>query len=184
MLKRMILAGLAVAVLIGCGGPPKEEQEKAKAAKANADKANAAVYAVEAYNAAATLDKDAAELIKKNEFDKAKAKLIEAIKKYDEAAKAAPENMKAMAAEMKTAVENFKKDWEAYGKDKAVAVAVKKLKKDQAKTYTDAKAGIEGMVKDVEGMIDTDPAGAKAKMDEVNAKFADLKNMTAAPKKK
>lgn len=184
MLKRMILAGLAVAVLIGCGGPPKEEIEKAKTAKANADKVNAAVYAKEAYDAAATLNKDADELIKKSEFDKAKAKLIEAIKKYDEAAKAAPENMKNMAAEMKTAVENFKKDWEAYGKDKAVAAAVKKMKKDDAKKYNDAKAAIEGMVKDTEGMIETDPAGAKAKMDEINAKFAELKTMTAPPAKK
>ncbi len=56
MLKRMILSGLAVAVLVGCGGPPKEEIEKAKAAKAAADKVNAVVYAAEVYNAAATLD--------------------------------------------------------------------------------------------------------------------------------
>ncbi len=175
----MILSGLAVAVLVGCGGPPKEEIEKAKASKAAADKVNAAVYSADAYNAAATLDKDAQELIKKSEFDKAKAKLIEAIKKYDEAAKAAPENMKTMGEETKKAIADFKAAWEAYGKDKVAAAAVKKMKKDEAKTYADAKAAIETMVKDAEGMIEADPAGAKAKVDEINAKFNDLKAMTA-----
>lgn len=179
MLKRMILSGLAVAILVGCGGPPKEEQDKAKTAKANADKVNAAVYSKEAYDAAEALVKDANEMIKKSEFDKAKAKLIEAIKKYDEAAKAAPDNMKKMGEDAKAAIAAFKTEWEAYGKDKAAAAAVKKMKKDDAAKYSTLKNEIETAVKDAEGMCEADPAGANTKIEEIKAKFADLKAMTA-----
>jgi hypothetical protein len=187
MLKRMVVMAMAltfaVTMLIGCGGPPKEEMEKVKTSKANADKVNAAVYSKEAYDAAAALEKDASEMIKKSEFDKAKAKLIEAIKKYDEAGKAAPDNMKKMGEDAKAAIAAFKTEWEAYGKDKVAAAAVKKMKKDEAAKYTTLKTEIETAVKDAEGMCDADPNGATAKVEEIKAKFADLKAMTA-PKAK
>lgn len=183
MLKRMVVMTMALAfavtMIIGCGGPPKEELEKVKTSKANADKVNAAVYSKDAYDAAAALEKDASEMIKKSEFDKAKAKLVAAIAKYDEAGKAAPDNMKKMGEDAKAAIAAFKTEWEAYGKDKVAAAAVKKLKKEDGAKYTTLKTEIETAVKEAEGVCDTDPNAANTKVEEIKVKFADLKAMTA-----
>ncbi len=87
--------------------------------------------------------------------------------------------MKTMGAETKAAIDAFVKNWEAYGKDKAVAASVKKMKKDVAGKYTETKTAIETLVKEATEMCEADPAGAKVKVDEFTAKFADLKAMTA-----
>ncbi len=163
---------------------PVEQIAMAVTAKAAADKVNAAVYSAEAYNSASTLDKDAQESIKKSEFDKAKAKLIEAIKKYDEAAKDAPKNMETMIAETKADINAFVADLEAYSKDKAVVAAVKEMNKDETKKYNDIKVSIDLIIKVAAEMCERDPAAAKAKIEECSAQLTELKAMSAPKEKK
>ena len=179
MLKRMILAGLAVAVLVGCGGPPKELQEKAAQLQKKALEVKADVYAKADYDAATAAVTKGLDAIKKSDWDGSKKAYTEGVAKFEAAIKAAPEGMKAATEEAKKAIADIKAAWEAYGKDKAAAAAVKKLKKDEAGKYAALKTEIETAVKEAEGMIEADPAGANAKAGEINAKFADLKAMTA-----
>lgn len=146
MLKRIVLSmmalSLAAFVLIGCGGPPKEDMDKATMAMKKAVEAKADMYAKDMYEAGDKAMKEGAELVKKNEFDKAKAKYMEATKQFDAAAKAAPDAMNAMKAEVEKAIADFETAWTAGEKDmmKKMGMAKKDDKAKMDKMMTDAKA--------------------------------------------
>jgi hypothetical protein len=163
MLKRMIVAGMAAVILIGCGGPPKAEMDKATMAKKKADEAMAEVYAAEAYTAGSTAWKEGEELVKKSEFDKAKAKYVEAAAKFDEAANGAAAGKEAMKAETEKMIADFEAAWGAG--EKAMKTAAGKMKGDDKTNFEkmmgDCVTGL-GEAKDL--LSKDDIKGAKEKI--------------------
>lgn len=181
MVKKTLLAlGLAAFVLIGCGGPPKEEIEKANKAKVAADAAKAADYAKETYDAAMASMTAGSDAVKKSEWDKAKKSYMEAGAKFTAAAAEAPAKMEEMKTAATAKVDELKKMMEATGKDKMVMAAMKGKN----------KATFEGMMKEAtammtegEGMIAENAMGAMEKLTAAAAKLDEIK-MMANPGKK
>lgn len=180
MLKRILLAlSIAAFVLIGCGGPPKEDIEKAGKAKVAADAAKAADYAKETYDAAAASMTAGADAVKKSEWEKAKKAYMEAGAKFTAAAAEAPAKMKEMQDAATAKVADLKKMAADVAKDKMVMAAMKG--KDKAK--------FEGMMKEAtammtegEGMIAENAMGATEKLTAAAAKLDEIKT-TANPVK-
>jgi len=181
MVKRTLLAlGFAAFILIGCGGPPKEDIEKANKAKASADAVKAADYAKENYDAATASMTAGSDAVKKSEWDKAKKAYMEAGAKFTAAATEAPAKMKEMQDAATAKVEELKKMMEATAKDKMVMKAMNG--KDKAK-FAAMKTEAETMMKDGEGMIADDAMGAMEKLTAAGAKLDEIK-MMANPGKK
>jgi hypothetical protein len=187
MLKRIVVLAMAVVlpvvVLIGCGGPPKEDIEKATKAKAAADAAKADVYSKDSYDAAMAAWKEGTDLDKKSDFGKSKVKYQEAAKKFDEAAKAAPDNMKKAQDDATAMVATLKAAKEAYGKDKKAMMAAKGMKKDDKAKYDAAMKEFDAMLAEGEGMIADNAMGAMEKLNGAKAKWDEAMAMTM-PKKK
>jgi len=162
-MKKMIVAALAAVILIGCGGPPKAEMDKATMAKKKADEAMAEVYAAEAYTAGATAWKDGEELVKKSDFAKAKAKYVEAAAKFDEAAAGSAAGKEAMKAETEKMIADFEAAWGAGEKD--MKKAGMKMKGDD-KTNFDKMMGdcVTGLGEAKEMLGKDDIKGAKEKI--------------------
>ncbi len=181
MLKRTLLAlGLAAFVLIGCGGPPKEDIEKATKAKASADAVKAADYAKETYDAATAAMTAGAEAVKKSEWDKAKKAYMEAGAKFTAAATEAPAKMKEMADAATAKVADLKKMATEIVKDKGVMAALKG--KDKAKFEAMLKDA-NTMITEGEGMIADNAMGATEKLTAAAAKFEEVKTMANPAKK-
>jgi hypothetical protein len=181
MVKRTLLAlGLAAFVLIGCGGPPKEDIEKAGKAKVAADAAKAADYAKETYDAAVASMTAGADAVKKSEWEKAKKAYMEAGTKFTAAAAEAPAKMKEMQDATTAKVADLKKMMEATAKDKMVMAAMKG--KDKAK-FEAMKKEAEAMMTEGEGMIADNAMGAMEKLTAAGAKLDEIK-MMANPVKK
>ena len=181
MLKRTLLAlGLAAFVLIGCGGPPKEDMEKAKKAQVAADAVKAADYVKETYEAATAAVKAGEEANKKSEWDKAKKAYMEAGAKFTAAATEAPAKMKEMADAATAKVADLKKMAAEIVKDKGVMAALKG--KDKAKFDAMLKEA-NTMITEGEGMIADNAMGATEKLAAAAAKFEEVKT-TANPVKK
>ncbi len=187
MLKRIVVLAMAVVlpvvVLVGCGGPPKEDIEKATKARAAADAAKADVYSKDSYDAAMAAWKEATDLDKKSDFGKSKVKYQEAAKKFDEAAKAAPDNMKKAQDDATAMVASMKASMDAHGKDKKMMMAVKGMKKDDKAKYDAAMKEATAMVTEAEGMIADNAMGAMEKLNAAKAKWDEAMAMTM-PKKK
>ncbi|MBL7995724.1 hypothetical protein JNM05_10170 [bacterium] len=181
MVKRTLLAlGLAAFVLIGCGGPPKEDIEKAGKAKVAADAAKAADYAKETYDAAAKSLNDGVEAVKKSEWEKAKKAYMDATAKFTAAAAEAPAKMEEMKTAATAKVDELKKMMEATGKDKMVMAAMRG--KDKAKFQAMTKEAGD-MITEGEGMIAENAMGAMEKLTAAAAKLDEIK-MMANPGKK
>lgn len=183
MLKRILLAlSISAFVLIGCGGPPKEDIEKANKAKVAADAVKAADYAKETYDAAVALTVAGKEAEKKSEWDKEKKAFMDATAKFTAAATEAPVKMKEMQDAATAKVADLKKMAADVAKDKMVMAAMKG--KDKAK--------FEGMMKEAntmitegEGMIaDNNAMGATEKLTAAGAKLDEVKTMANPIKKK
>lgn len=148
MLRRIVLGttALAVMVLIGCGGPPTEDINKAKANKTAADGANASVYAKDQYDAGVKAWNDGEAAVKAKEWDKAKKAYMEAGKQFDAAAKAAPGAHDAMKAELTDRLAKAEENHAKMEKDKAMAASMMKLNKDN-------KAKAENMKKECKAAV-------------------------------
>lgn len=134
MVGRLSAEALAAIIFLNLFQAEKEtepvgEIEKARSAKTLADKENAAAYSVTTYYEAEKLYNEARELIRKEKYNKAKNKLIEAAGKYDDAAVNARSYITKKRAEAKNSIDAFVKEWETYSKDKTIAASARKREK-------------------------------------------------------
>ena len=125
MFKKIALmtSALALMIIVGCGGPPTEDINKAKAAKVTADAAKAEMYAKDQYDAGTKAWNDGEAAVKGKEWDKAKKAYVESAKQFDAAAKAAPAGHDAMKADLTARMAKL----EADHNDKAMKDMTKKM---------------------------------------------------------
>jgi hypothetical protein len=172
-----------VMVIGGCAKPPEAEQKAAKSAMDAAMSAGADKYATADLDAAKK-KWDAAEAhMKDKKYKEAKQAYEEAKAAFEKAAKGVEAGKKAAAEQVTAAATAVEEAWK--GVEASAKKVEKKLTKEQKDAWAaDAKAIGEGMAKAKE-MAGSDPAGAKAKMDEVKAmveKWGNtLKELAAAP---
>jgi hypothetical protein len=187
MVKRIVVTVMAIAfpvmLLVGCGGPPKEEMEKTKMNKTKAMEAKADTYAKDLFDAAAAAETAGADAVKKSDWDKAKKSYADAAKKFEDAGKAAPAGHDAMKADLTARMAKL----EADHNDKAMADMKKKMgtmKKDEKaameKMVADCKAN-EAAAKDLIAKDDLVAAGEKIAADEKT--HADMALKLNPPKK-
>ncbi len=185
MLKKITLmtSALALMIIIGCGGPPTEEINKAKAAKATADAANAGTYAKDQYDAGTKAWMDGEAAVKGKEWDKAKKAYATAATQFDAAGKAAPAGHDAMKADLTARMAKLAADHN----DKAMADMKKKMatmKKDDKmkmdKSMADCKAN-EAAAADL--IAKDDLVGAAEKITADEAVHAGMMTMMNPPKK-
>ncbi len=185
MLKRILLSitALAVMVLIGCGGPPTEDINKATAAKKAADGVNAATYAKEQYDAATKAWTDGEAAVKAKEWDKAKKAYMESTKQFDAAAKAAPGNHDAMKAEITDRIAKAEENHAKMEKDKALMAMIMKLKPaDKAKADNMKKECKAAIAAAKDALAKDDLMAAKEALDKDENIHKDL--MAMMPTKK
>lgn len=151
-MKQILFIAL-VAIIMGCGAPPKEEIGKAKAAKSAADAVKAADYAKESYDDAIAMMDAGKEAEKKSEWEKAKKAYIDAAAKFEYATKEAPVNMKER---VKTKIDNAKKLWNESEKDKSLIASLSKLKKDVKDVYEKQKENCKKHLDDAIKFIEQD----------------------------
>ena len=183
-MKKMIVMGMivtAMAVLIGCGGPPQEEIAKAEAAKASADAAKANIYVKDAYGLASMAWNDGEAAVKAKEWDKARKAYADAARQFDEAAKGAPAGHNAMKKELTDRMlEKSKKHQEM---EKEIFPAMKKMTKDNEakarKLIEECEAATQAAE---EALAKDDLAAAKEKMDSDD--IIDKNMMALVPAKK
>jgi PBP1b-binding outer membrane lipoprotein LpoB len=179
----LVLLGLVV-VFAGCAKPPDAERQAAKAAMDTAVSVGADKYAVTDLSAAKKIWDTAESQMKGEKYKEAKQSYIDAKAAFEKAAAAGEAGKKAVTDQANaamTAIEGALKTLEATAKKME-----KKLKEKKEAWKTDAQAISEGLGKAKE-MIAADPAGAKAKLDELKARVDKWENtfkeMAAAPPK-
>lgn len=185
MLKRILLSAtaLAVVVLIGCGGPPTEDINKATAAKKAADGANAAMYVKDQYDAATASMTAGEAAVKAKDWDKAKKAYMEAAKAFDAAAKAAPGAHDALKAELTDRLAKAEEGHAKMEKDKAMMASMMKLKKeDKAKADNMVKECKAAVAAAKEALAKDDLMAAKEALDKDDNIHKDL--MAMMPTKK
>lgn len=185
MLKRIILAttALAVTVLIGCGGPPTEDINKATAAKKSADEVNAATFVKEQYDAASASMTAGEAAVKAKEWDKAKKAYMEAAAKFGEAAKAAPAAKDAMKAELTDRLAKAEENHAKMSKDKVMAAAMMKLDKDmKAKAENMKKECAAAIAAAKDALAKDDLMAAKDALDKDDSIHKDMTAMLSAKK--
>lgn len=160
-------SALALMIVIGCGGPPQEEINKAKANKAAAETAKADVYATDQYDAGAKAWVAAEEAGFVKDWAKAKKDYAEAARLFDVAAKAAPAGHDQMKNDVSKAIADFDTKMGAGNKDMASKMKTMK-KEDKAAMDKAGKecAALSAEAKDMLGKDDI--SGAKDKIDEAN----------------
>ncbi len=169
---------------MGCTKPPDAEKQAAKTAMDAAISAGADKFAIADLNAAKKIWEQAESQMNDKKYKEAKQSYIDAKAAFEKAA-AAVEAGKKIADEAKVAMTTIEETWKNLG---ATAKKMEKKMKDKKEAWmADAKTFTEGLGKAKE-MIDADPAGAKAKLDELKT-IADkwdntFKEMAAAPPKK
>jgi hypothetical protein len=183
MLKKLIVAGLALAI-IGCAGEPKEQKMKASKAKETADAAKAEFFAGETYTAGVTAWTDAEAASGKKEFDKAKKGYMEAEAKFKAAAAEVPDAMAKMKEELTAKIAMVEEEHTKMMADKAMMKKVGMLKKDdKAKAdqmMADCKADVAAAK---EALAADDLMMAKEKLD-ADAKIHEELTAMIMPSKK
>jgi hypothetical protein len=177
-----VLFALTLA-FIGCSKPPEAEKQAAKAAMDAALSAGADKYAIADLNAAKKIWDEAESQMKDKKYKEAKQSYIDAKVAFEKAAKAV-EAGKKIADEARAAITTIEKAWENL---EATAKKMERKMKDKKEAWiADAKTFTEGMAKAKE-MIDGDPAGVKAKLDDLKTMVDKWENkfkeMAAAPAK-
>jgi hypothetical protein len=173
MLKKLALAGLALAIL-GCASEPKEEKMKASKAKESAEAAKAAVYAKETYDAGVKSWTSAEAANGKEDFDKAKKGYMEAEAKFKAAAAEAPDKEKSAMEEATKMMETMNADKASMMKDRMVMNAMKG--KDKGK-YADMMKEVDNLMTEAAGMMESDAIGAMEKMTMAKAKMDEMMGM-------
>lgn len=178
----LIVFALTLAFM-GCTKPPDVEKQAAKTAMDAAISAGADKFAIADLNAAKKIWEQAESQMKDKKYKEAKQSYIDAKAAFEKAA-GAVEAGKKTADEAKVAMTTIEETWKNLG---SMAKKMENKMKDKKEVWmADAKTFTEGLGKAKE-MIDADPAGAKAKLDELKT-IADKWNntfteMAAAPQK-
>jgi len=153
-------------LFVGCAKPPEGEKEAAKKAMDAAISAGADKYAVADFEAAKKIWDTAESQMNEKKYKEAKQSYIDAKAAFEKAAAAVETGKKAMADQTKAALQALEEKWK---KLEATAKKMGKKVKGKKEAWTnDAKAIREGLRK-VKEIMATNPAEAKAKLDELKA---------------
>ncbi len=170
-------------VFAGCSKPPEAEQKAAKEAMDGAVSAGADKYAKDDFEAAKKVWDSAESQMKDKNYKEAKQGYIDAKAAFEKAKSGVEAGKKAVADQATAALAATEEAW------KNVEATGKKMEnkmKDKEAWAADSKTISEGLASAKE-MIASDPAGAKAKLDELKGMIdkwdAALKEMAAAPAK-
>ena len=181
----MIFVVLALLLALGgCAQPPEAEKQAAKGAMDAAVSAGADKYAVADLDAAKKVWETAESQMNEKKYKEAKQSYIDAKAAFEKALGAAEAGKKAASDQASAVLASIEEDWK---KLEAKAQTIAKQMKNKKRTWVaDSKAFAEGLAKAKE-MIASDPAGAKPKLDELEAmvdKWENiLKKMAATPAK-
>jgi hypothetical protein len=109
---RIVLGMMIVAAVVSirCEGPPSEEIQRAKAARARADAARADFYVRDTYGLAAMSYNDGEAALKSKEWDKAGKSYAAAARQFDEAAKSVLAGHEAMKKELRERMDEMLED--------------------------------------------------------------------------
>jgi hypothetical protein len=177
-----ILVLMLVLAFAGCAKPPEAEQQAAKAAMDAAVSAGADKYAAADLDAAKKIWESAEAQMKEKKYKEALPLYVDAKAAFEKAAGAVEAGKKAVAEEAKAALAGLEESWK--GLDASARKVEKRLKERKEAWENDAKAFLAGLTTGKE-MLEKDPIGAKAKLDELKAFIekwdASLKELTAAP---
>jgi hypothetical protein len=171
-------------VLAGCAKPPEAEKQAAKGAMDAAISAGADKYAAADLDAAKKVWDTAESQMNEKKYKEAKQSYIDAKAAFEKASAAVGAGKKAASDQANAALASIEEAWK---KLEATASKMAKQMKDKKDAWVaDAKAFADGMAKAKE-MVAADPAGAKAKLDELKAMVDKwdntFKEMAAAPPK-
>ncbi len=150
-------------VFVGCSKPPEAEQKAAKEAMDAAMSAGADKYASSDFEAAKKVWDSAESQVKDKKYKEAKEGYIAAKAAFEKAAAAVEAGKKALADQANAALAATQEAWKNL---EAAAKMMEKKMKDKEAWTADAKTMSEGLDKAKE-MIASDPAVAKAKLDEL-----------------
>jgi hypothetical protein len=169
-------------VLAGCAKPPEEEKQAAKGAMDTAVSAGADKYAATDLGAAKKVWDTAESQMNEKKYKEAKQSYIDAKAAFEKAGAAVQAGKKAASDQASAALASAEEAWKNL---EAIAAKMAKQMKDKKDAWVaDAKAFTDGLAKAKE-TIAADPAGVKAKLDELKAlvdKWDNtFKEMTAAP---
>lgn len=170
-----------VFLFVGCSKPPETEQKAAKAAMDAAMSAGADKYASADFDAAKGKWDEAESQVKDKKYKEAKQTYIDAKAAFEKAAAGVEAGKKAVADQVNADLATLEGAWKNLD---ATAKKMEKKMKDKDAWTNDAKAISEGLAKAKE-MAASDPADAKAKMDEVKGMMDKwdnaFKEMAATP---
>lgn len=180
---RLSLGGLALMlILLGCAKPPDTEREAAKAAMDAAVSAGADKYASADLDAATKVWGTAESEMKEKKYKGAKQSYIDAKAAFEKASAAVEAGKKAAAHQANASLSALEESWKNL--EVRARKMAKRMKEKNEEWTADAGAISEGLAKGKE-MIATDPAGAKAKLDElkgiVDKWESTFKKMASAP---
>ena len=151
-------------ILLGCAKPPDTEREAAKAAMDAAVSAGADKYASADLVAATKVWDTGESQMKEKQYKEAKQSYIDARAAFEQASAAVEAGKKAAADQANASLSALEKSWKNL--EVTAREMAKRMKEKKEEWTTDAGAISEGLAKAKEIMA-TDPAGAKAKLDEL-----------------
>ena len=171
-------------VLAGCAKPPEEEKQAAKGAMDAAVKAGADKYAAAELGAAKKVWDTAESQMNEKKYKEAKQAYIDAKAAFEKAGAAVQAGKKAASDQAMAVLASIEEAWKKL--EATAAKMAKQMKDKKAAWEADAKALTDGLAKAKEA-IAADPAGAKAKLDEMKATVDKWENtfkeMATAPPK-
>jgi hypothetical protein len=177
----IVILALAL-VFTGCAKPPEAEKSAANAAMTAAVTAGADKYAAANLAAAKKVWDSAEAQMKEKNYKEAKQAYVDAKAAFEKATAAVAAGKQAAAAQANAAVAALE---EAWMKLDATAKTLEKKMKDKKEAWTADVTAFPERAKAVKDAIAADPAGAKAKIDELKAIVdkwdAAFKELAAAP---
>jgi len=163
----LIFVTLSILLLLaGCAKPPEEEKQAAKGAMDAAVKAGAEKYAATDLGAAKKVWDTAESQMNEKKYSEAKQSYIDAKAAFEKAGAAVQAGKKAASDQAMAALASIEQAWKKL--EATAAKMAKQMKAKKAAWEADAKAMTEGLAKAKEA-IAAEPAGAKAKLDEMKA---------------
>ena len=180
---RLSLGVLALMlILLGCAKPPDTEREAGKAAMDAAVSAGADKYASADLDAATKVWDTAGSQMKEKKYKEAKQSYIDAKAAFEKASTAVEAGKKAAADQADASLSALEESWK---NSEVTARKMAKRMKEKKEEWTADAGAIRGGLAKAKEMIATDPAGAKANLDElkgiVDKWESTFKKMASAP---
>jgi PBP1b-binding outer membrane lipoprotein LpoB len=179
--KWLVVVLSLVFLFAGCSKPPEAEQKAAKAAMDAAMSAGADKYAATDFGTAKKVWDGAESQMKDKKYKEAKEAYVGAKAAFEKASAGVEAGKKAVVDQVNNDLAALEGRWKDLD---ATAKKLDKKIKDKDAWTNDAKAISEGLAKAKE-MAPADPAGAKAKTDEVKGMMdkwdGAFKELAAAP---